>query len=83
MPKNEIYNSGIRGRKIKTRSPRFTPYFFSTFPNLFERIESSKDKDLKKVLEHNRDEEKEHVAMLIEWMRKKDKTQDMAFKHNV
>jgi len=45
-----------------------------------ERIDNCKDKELKKVLEHNRDEEKEHATMLIQLIRKKDKTQDMAFK---
>lgn len=47
-----------------------------------ERIENCKDSELKKVLEHNRDEEKEHTAMLMEWIRKKDKKQDEAFKEH-
>ena len=47
-----------------------------------ERVENCKDKELKKILEHNRDEEKEHIAMLMEWIRKKDKTQDEMFKHH-
>ncbi|MFA6553445.1 MAG: ferritin [Patescibacteria group bacterium] len=37
-----------------------------------ERIDVTKDEELKKILAHNRDEEKEHAAMLIEWMRKND-----------
>jgi len=37
-----------------------------------QRIEGSKDEDLKAVLAHNRDEEKEHAAMLLEWIRRKD-----------
>jgi len=38
---------------------------------------------LKKILAHNRDEEKEHAAMLMEWIRKKDPKQDAAFeKHD-
>jgi len=44
------------------------------------RIENVKDGKLKKILEHNRDEEKEHAAMLLEWIRKKDSKQDKAFK---
>ncbi len=44
-----------------------------------ERAEVTKDKALKKILEHNRDEEKEHAAMLIEYIRKADKTQDKMF----
>jgi uncharacterized protein len=35
---------------------------------------------LKKLLVHNMEEEKEHVAMLIEWLRKYDKSQDEKFK---
>ena len=44
-----------------------------------ERIDASKEESLRKILEHNRDEEKEHVAMLMEWIRKNDPTQDKKF----
>ncbi|MFA5051530.1 MAG: ferritin [Patescibacteria group bacterium] len=37
-----------------------------------ERIDATRDEGLKKILAHNRDEEKEHAAMLIEWLRKND-----------
>jgi hypothetical protein len=37
-----------------------------------ERIDATNDEALKKILAHNRDEEKEHAAMLIEWIRRKD-----------
>jgi len=47
-----------------------------------ERIETSKDESLKKILEHNRDEEKEHAAMLMEWIRNNDSTQDRKFKEH-
>jgi len=47
-----------------------------------KRIEDAKDPDLMKILEHNRDEEKEHVAMLLEWIRKKDKQHDKALKEH-
>jgi len=47
-----------------------------------ERIEVTKNPELKKVLEHNRDEEKEHAAMLIELIRKLDKTQDKMFEEH-
>ena len=46
------------------------------------RIETAKDEALKKILAHNRDEEKEHAAMLIEWVRKNDGAQDKAFKQH-
>ncbi|HMT93018.1 encapsulin-associated ferritin-like protein [uncultured Thiothrix sp.] len=37
-----------------------------------QRVDACKDKDLKAILEHNRDEEKEHAAMVLEWIRRKD-----------
>jgi len=39
-----------------------------------QRVDATKDESLKKVLAHNRDEEKEHAAMLIEWIRRNDPT---------
>ena len=47
-----------------------------------ERIDVTKDEGLKKILEHNRDEEKEHAAMLIEWLRKNDSTFDKEFEEH-
>ncbi len=47
-----------------------------------ERIENVDNEELKEILEHNRDEEKEHVAMLIEWLRENDMTQDEMFEHH-
>jgi len=37
-----------------------------------QRADVCKDTELKAILEHNRDEEKEHAAMLLEWIRRKD-----------
>jgi hypothetical protein len=37
-----------------------------------QRADVTQDEDLKKVLLHNAKEEKEHSAMLIEWLRKND-----------
>lgn len=37
-----------------------------------QRIDASGDADLKRILAHNRDEEKEHAAMVLEWIRRKD-----------
>ena len=51
--------------------------------NLYqERVEATKNQSLRKILEHNRDEEKEHVAMLMEWIRKNDPVQDRKFKEH-
>jgi len=46
------------------------------------RIEETENEDLKKILEHNRNEEKEHVAMLMEWIRKNDSEQDKKFEEH-
>jgi len=35
---------------------------------------------LKSILEHNRDEEKEHAAMVLEWIRRKDPVLDKELK---
>lgn len=37
-----------------------------------QRIKASADKDLQAVLAHNRNEEKEHASMLLEWLRRRD-----------
>jgi hypothetical protein len=47
-----------------------------------DRIAKTSDISLKKVLQHNSDEEKEHVAMLVEWLKKNDRTQDKKFKEH-
>jgi len=44
-----------------------------------ERIDATEDETLKKILSHNRDEEKEHAAMLMEWIRANDPIQDKMF----
>jgi uncharacterized protein len=37
-----------------------------------QRVDATKDEDLKSILAHNRDEEKEHASMILEWIRRKD-----------
>ncbi len=41
-----------------------------------QRVEATSDPDLASVLAHNRDEEKEHAAMTLEWLRRKDAVLD-------
>ena len=41
-----------------------------------QRVDACADKELKAILAHNRDEEKEHAAMLLEWIRRRDPTFD-------
>ncbi len=37
-----------------------------------QRVDACRDPELKKILAHNRDEEKEHAAMVLEWIRRRD-----------
>lgn len=37
-----------------------------------QRVDACQNTELRDILMHNRDEEKEHAAMLIEWIRRKD-----------
>ncbi len=41
-----------------------------------QRVDATKDPELAAILTHNRDEEKEHAAMVLEWIRRKDPTFD-------
>ncbi len=41
-----------------------------------QRACATKDEELKGVLEHNRDEEMEHAAMTLEWIRRRSPTFD-------
>jgi ferritin-like protein len=41
-----------------------------------QRVDVCKDSALRAILAHNRDEEKEHAAMLLEWIRRQDNAFD-------
>ena len=45
-----------------------------------QRIEVCVNDELKAILVHNRDEEKEHAAMVLEWVRRHDEVFDMELK---
>jgi hypothetical protein len=45
-----------------------------------QRVSACVDQELKAILEHNRDEEKEHAAMLLEWIRRRDEKFAVQFK---
>jgi uncharacterized protein len=45
-----------------------------------QRVDACKDEELKAILAHNRDEEKEHAAMVLEWIRRKDPAMDKQLK---
>jgi hypothetical protein len=41
-----------------------------------QRVAVAADEELKAILAHNRDEEKEHAAMVLEWLRRRDPALD-------
>lgn len=73
---NEGYHEQIEGLSPKTRD------MHRAIVSLMEELEAidwynqrsevCKDESLKAILDHNRDEEKEHASMLLEWIRRND-----------
>ena len=45
-----------------------------------QRIDATSNKELAAILAHNRDEEKEHAAMVLEWIRRQDPRFDKELK---
>src|SRR5665213_1273972 len=45
-----------------------------------QRAKATTDDELRGILEHNRDEEKEHAAMVLEWLRRHDAKLDKNLK---
>ena len=41
-----------------------------------QRVDATHDTELAAILAHNRDEEKEHAAMVLEWLRRHDRKLD-------
>ena len=48
-----------------------------------QRVDVCTDPGLKAILAHNRDEEKEHAAMLLEWIRRRDSRFDQELKETL
>ena len=45
-----------------------------------QRVDACADPELRAILAHNRDEEKEHAAMVLEWIRRRDPSFDKELK---
>ena len=45
-----------------------------------QRVDATTDDDLRAILAHNRDEEKEHASMVLEWIRRHDPAFDQHLK---
>ena len=48
-----------------------------------QRVDACADPELKAILAHNRDEEKEHAAMVLEWIRRRDPVFDHELKDSL
>ncbi|MET0002891.1 MAG: encapsulin-associated ferritin-like protein [Candidatus Thiodiazotropha sp.] len=45
-----------------------------------QRVDACSDESLRAILAHNRDEEKEHAAMVLEWIRRQNPSFDKELK---
>jgi len=45
-----------------------------------QRVDACRNPELRAILAHNRDEEKEHAAMVLEWIRRNDPAFDKELK---
>jgi ferritin-like protein len=45
-----------------------------------QRVDAADDPELREILAHNRDEEKEHASMVLEWLRRRDPALDEMLK---
>ena len=45
-----------------------------------QRVKACRDAELQAILAHNRDEEKEHASMVLEWIRRNDTSFDKELK---
>ena len=48
-----------------------------------QRVDACTDPELAKILAHNRDEEKEHAAMVLEWIRRRDPAFDKELRESL
>lgn len=48
-----------------------------------QRVDGCADQELAAILRHNRDEEKEHAAMVLEWIRRQDPFLDKELRENL
>ncbi len=48
-----------------------------------QRVDATEDDELRAILAHNRDEEKEHAAMVLEWLRRRDPRLDAELRESL
>ncbi len=80
MPRYEVAEDLSEGVKDLSRARQSLIEEFEAMMFYDERADATKDKDLRSVMEHNRDDEKEHAVLLLEWIRRHDKKMDKELK---
>ena len=80
MPRYEVAEDISEGVKDLSRARQSLIEEFEAMMFYDERADATKDKDLRSVMEHNRDDEKEHAVLLLEWIRRHDKRMDKELK---
>ncbi len=80
MPRYEVAEDLSEGVKDLSRARQSLIEEFEAMMFYDERADATKDKDLRSVMEHNRDDEKEHAVLLMEWIRRHDKKMDKELK---
>ncbi|MEM3020185.1 MAG: ferritin family protein [Candidatus Micrarchaeaceae archaeon] len=80
MPRYEVAEDLSEGVKDLSRARQSLIEEFEAMMFYDERADATKDKDLRSVMEHNRDDEKEHAVLLLEWIRRHDKRMDKELK---
>ena len=76
MPRYEVAEDLSERVKDLSRARQSLIEEFEAMMFYDERADATKDKDLRSVMEHNRDDEKEHAVLLLEWIRRHDKKMD-------
>ncbi|MGC8538083.1 MAG: ferritin [Candidatus Micrarchaeia archaeon] len=80
MPRYEVAEDLSEKIKDLSRARQSLIEEFEAMMFYDERADATKDKDLRSVMEHNRDDEKEHAVLLLEWIRRHDKRMDKELK---
>ena len=80
MPRYEVAEDLSEGVKDLSRARQSLIEEFEAMMFYDERADATKDKGLRSVMEHNRDDEKEHAVLLLEWIRRHDKKMDKELK---
>ena len=80
MPRYEVAEDLSERVKDLSRARQSLIEEFEAMMFYDERADATKDKDLRSVMKHKRDDEKEHAVLLLEWIRRHDKKMDKELK---